>query len=680
LAPVRPGYATKETAIGKKGSPESHKPPIFSHLCAAMLLSLKQVTFEFGSRTILDDASWHIYANERIGLIGPNGTGKSTLLKILTGEYSVSTGEVERAKNLQIGYFHQDLQSMDTDDPILEVAKQAYEKAQALEKEIKQLELYLHDHPNDEKELHRLADLYHDFDLAGGYEMDHKAAEILEGLGFQTADLKRSFKTFSGGWRMRVLLGKMILQNPDILLLDEPTNHLDLPSIEWIEKYLSGYPGTVIIVSHDRYFLDRMVTKIVELSQQKLNAYGGNFSFYEKEKDVRNEFQQREYENQQEFIRQQERFIDRFKAKASKATQAQSLVKKLDRLERIEAPVSESANISFRFVLGTQPGRILSTFQNVSKRYGALEILNKASAEINRGDKIALIGANGKGKSTLLRLIAGTEPFEGDILPGHNAEISFYAQHQMDDLHGEHSMLDELKLCGSGKTELELRELLGCFLFKGDDVYKKIKILSGGEKARVALAKTIIAKANFLLLDEPTNHLDMSSVNMLIQALNQYQGTYVLVSHDRYFIQGTANKIWEIVDGTINEFQGTYAEWEAFKKRKAQETTAPAPVVVKEIKPEPKVEAPKAKPVGENKEKQKEAKKVRNRFNKLEEELSQKQSEKSRLEGLLADPSTYADKNVFQQTESAYNILSSSVEQLQKEYEQLFEQLLDLEN
>lgn len=645
-----------------------------------MLLSLKQVTFEFGSRTILDDASWHIYANERIGLIGPNGTGKSTLLKILTGEYSVSTGEVERAKNLQIGYFHQDLQSMDTDDPILEVAKQAYEKAQALEKEIKQLELYLHDHPNDEKELHRLADLYHDFDLAGGYEMDHKAAEILEGLGFQTADLKRSFKTFSGGWRMRVLLGKMILQNPDILLLDEPTNHLDLPSIEWIEKYLSGYPGTVIIVSHDRYFLDRMVTKIVELSQQKLNAYGGNFSFYEKEKDVRNEFQQREYENQQEFIRQQERFIDRFKAKASKATQAQSLVKKLDRLERIEAPVSESANISFRFVLGTQPGRILSTFQNVSKRYGALEILNKASAEINRGDKIALIGANGKGKSTLLRLIAGTEPFEGDILPGHNAEISFYAQHQMDDLHGDHSMLDELKLCGSGKTELELRELLGCFLFKGDDVYKKIKILSGGEKARVALAKTIIAKANFLLLDEPTNHLDMSSVNMLIQALNQYQGTYVLVSHDRYFIQGTANKIWEIVDGTINEFQGTYAEWEAFKKRKAQETTAPAPVVVKEVKPEPKVEAPKAKPVGENKEKQKEAKKVRNRFNKLEEELSQKQSEKSRLEGLLADPSTYADKNVFQQTESAYNILSSSVEQLQKEYEQLFEQLLDLEN
>lgn len=647
-----------------------------------MLLSLKQVTFEFGSRKILDDASWHIYANERIGLIGPNGTGKSTLLKVLIGEYSVSGGEVERAKNLKIGYFHQDLQSLDTDEPILEVAKHAYERAQQLDKEIKALEVYLHEHPNDEKELNRLADLHHEFDLAGGYEMDHKAAEILEGLGFQTADLKRSFKTFSGGWRMRVLLGKMILQNPDILLLDEPTNHLDLPSIEWIEKYLSAYPGTVIIVSHDRYFLDRMVTKIVELSQQKLNAYGGNYSFYEKEKDVRNEFQQREYENQQEFIRQQERFIDRFKAKASKATQAQSLVKKLDRLERIEAPVSETANISFRFLLGTQPGRVLSTFQNVSKRYGPLEILNGASAEINRGDKIALIGANGKGKSTLLRLIAGTDSFEGEIIPGHNAEISFYAQHQMEALHGEHSMLDELKLCGSGKTELELRELLGCFLFKGDDVFKKIKILSGGEKARVALAKTIIAKANFLLLDEPTNHLDISSVNMLIQALNQYQGTYVLVSHDRYFIQGTANKIWEIVDGKINEFQGTYAEWETFKKRKAQEAqkaSAPPPPI-KEIKVETPSEAPKAKPVGENKEKQKEAKRVRNRFNKLEEELSAKQSEKQRLEHLLSDPATYADKTIFQKTESAYNILSSSVEQLQKEYEQLFEQLLELEN
>ena len=269
-----------------------------------MLLSLNNITFEFGARTILENASWHIYANERIGLIGPNGTGKSTLLKILIGEYTVSSGQVNRSKTLTIGYFHQDLQSMDTDDDILHVAMGAFDKALAIDKEIKELEVELHD-GSDEKDLNRLAELYHDFDLAGGYEMEYKSAEVLEGLGFKTVDLQRSFKEFSGGWRMRVLLAKMILQNPDILLLDEPTNHLDLPSIEWIEKYLQGYPGSVIIVSHDRYFLDKMVTKIVEISQQTLNHYTGDYSYFEKEKEIRNDFQLREYENQQEFISQQ---------------------------------------------------------------------------------------------------------------------------------------------------------------------------------------------------------------------------------------------------------------------------------------------------------------------------------------------------------------------------------------
>ncbi|HAD34818.1 MAG TPA: ABC transporter ATP-binding protein, partial [Chitinophagaceae bacterium] len=306
-----------------------------------MLLSLNNITFEFGARKILDEASWHIFPNERIGLIGPNGAGKSTLLKILIGEYTVSAGTVNRIKNLSIGYFHQDLQSLETEENILNVAKGAYAKALELEAQIRQLEIELHE-SEDEKKLHKLADLHHDFEIAGGYEMEHKAAEILEGLGFNTIDLQRPFKEFSGGWRMRVLLGKMILQHPDILLLDEPTNHLDLPSIEWIERYLNGYPGTIIIVSHDRYFLDRMVTKVVEVSQQTLNHYSGNYSFYEQEKEVRAEFQQREYDNQQDFIRQQERFIERFRAKASKATQAQSLVKKLDRLERIEAPISET--------------------------------------------------------------------------------------------------------------------------------------------------------------------------------------------------------------------------------------------------------------------------------------------------------------------------------------------------
>lgn len=638
-----------------------------------MLLSLNNITFEFGARKILDEASWHIFPNERIGLIGPNGAGKSTLLKILIGEYTVSAGTVNRIKNLSIGYFHQDLQSLETEENILNVAKGAYAKALELEAQIRQLEFELHE-SEDEKKLHKLADLHHDFEIAGGYEMEHKAAEILEGLGFNTIDLQRPFKEFSGGWRMRVLLGKMILQHPDILLLDEPTNHLDLPSIEWIERYLNGYPGTIIIVSHDRYFLDRMVTKVVEVSQQTLNHYSGNYSFYEQEKEVRAEFQQREYDNQQDFIRQQERFIERFRAKASKATQAQSLVKKLDRLERIEAPISETAKILFRFSLERQPGKILCTLHQVSKSYGDLQILKNASAEVNRGDKIALIGANGKGKSTLLRLIAQTEGCEGEIIGGHNADISFYAQHQIEALHMDHDILEELKLCGSGKTEQELRELMGCFLFRGDDVFKKIKILSGGEKARVALAKCIISKANFLLLDEPTNHLDMSSVKMLVQAINQFEGTVVLVSHDRYFIQETARQIWQIEDGEIKIFNGTYNECERFKNEKTSLALPEASPKVAEIQSQ----VPKQN-TSAFKEKQKEEKKLRSRFTKLEEEIQQLEKSKTELENKLAAPDTYANKVLFQETEQAYQSVITKLLPKQTEYEVLFEELLRFE-
>jgi ATP-binding cassette subfamily F protein 3 len=486
----------------------------------------------------------------------------------------------------------------------------------------------------------------------------------------------------------------MILQNPDILLLDEPTNHLDLPSIEWIERYLSNYPGTVIIVSHDRYFLDRMVDKIVEISQQTLNHYSGDYSYYEQEKEIRTEMQQREYENQQDFINQQERFIERFKAKASKAKQAQSLVKKLDRLDRIEAPIIETSKLKIRFEVGRQPGKTLTTFEDVSKRYGDIVILDHAFAEVNRGDKIALIGANGKGKSTVLRLLSGSESGLGNIVPGHNADISFYAQHQLEALSMENEIIDELKLCGSGKTEQELRELLGCFLFRGDDIYKKIRILSGGEKARVALAKTILGKGNYLLLDEPTNHLDLSSVNMLINALKVYDGTYVLVSHDRYFIQNTANKIWEIENGQIKQFDGSYAEWEEYKKRREKEAQAnknkpqsaqAAQDVMPDKKPEQLVSKEEVKDTSkqntsEFKEKQKEEKRLRNKFNKLEEEIALLNEEKKKLEAMLADPETYSNKTAFQTAENNYKSVALKIELLQPEYETLFEQLMQYES
>src|SRR6188474_2424854 len=373
-------------------------------------------------------------------------------------------------------------------------------------------------------------------------------------------------KRYYRAWDLPIL----ILQQPDLLLLDEPTNHLDLPSIEWLERYLQNYPGSVVIVSHDKYFLNRMVTKIVELYQQQLHIYSGNYDFYEKEKATRMELMQKAYENQQDYIRQNERLVERFRAKASKAAMAQSLIKKLDKLERIEEPEIERPNIKINFRLDKIPGKVLVELNHITKAFGDNLIVKNSSAEIERGDKIALIGANGKGKSTLLRIIAGIEQFEGNRKWGHNIEESFYAQHQLEALDVNHTVIDEMMQAGSQKTELELRTLLGCFLFSGDDVEKKIKVLSGGEKARVALAKTIISKANFLLLDEPTNHLDMHSCELLIESLNKYEGTFVLVSHDRYFVSKTANKIWEIVDHEIKEFKGGYEEYVAWKERMAK--------------------------------------------------------------------------------------------------------------
>src|SRR5436190_1876281 len=531
-----------------------------------MLAGLTNVTFEFGSRILIEDATWHIHPNERIGLIGYNGTGKSTILKLFAGEYSPSEGAVEKSKSTSIGYLHQDLLSFDTNDSILEVALSAFERVLQLEKEIEVLGIEL-EKTGDEKTLHEYTDKLHELEILGGYNIHHKTEEILQGLGFANADLSRPYKQFSGGWRMRVLLAKMILQAPDLLLLDEPTNHLDLPSIEWLEKYLLHYQGSVVIVSHDKYFLNRMVTKIVELYQEQLHIYPGNFDYYEKEKAIRIDQQQKAYQNQQDYIRQNERLVERFRAKASKAAMAQSIIKKLERLDRIEDVEVERPNIKINFRIDKTPGKVLVELKDVTKSFGENIIVEHTSVEIDRGDKIALIGANGKGKSTLLRIIAGTETFGGERKWGHNVDEAFYAQHQLEALNINNTVLDEMKECGSQKTELELRTLLGCFLFSGDEVEKKIKVLSGGEKARVALAKTIISKANFLLLDEPTNHLDMHSSDLLVEALNRYEGSYILVSHDRFFISKTANKIWEIVDHKIKEFKGGYDEYVEWKER-----------------------------------------------------------------------------------------------------------------
>ena len=633
-----------------------------------MLLGLQNGTFEFGARTIVEDATWHIQPNERIGLIGYNGTGKSTILKVLTGQYTLAKGTVEKGRETTIGFLHQDLLGFDTEDSILEVAMGAFERVKQLEKELELLGLEL-EKTGDEDLAHKYADLLHEMEVLDGYSIHHKTEEILQGLGFANADLHKPYKNFSGGWRMRVLLAKMILMNPDVLLMDEPTNHLDLPSIEWLEKYLIHYPGAVVIVSHDRFFLDRMVNKIVELYQKELHFYTGNYTYYEQEKALRIDMQQKAYENQQDYIRQNERFVERFKAKASKAAAAQSIVKRLEKLERIENVELERPNMRINFAIDKTPGRIIATLKHVSKSFGDVKILEDTGAEIDRGDKIALIGAIGKGKSTLLHIIANTEPHSGARVWGHNVQESFYAQHQLEALNQNNDVLEELKDAGSGKNDLELRSLLGAFLFSGEAVEKKIKVLSG---------------------DEPTNHLDIHSVDLLVESLNKYEGTIVLVSHDRYFISRIANKIWDIENFKIREFKGTYAEYEEWKRRreleaKNEESAKKEPAKKKQEQPVKKEEVvtttvpvnPQRSPI--DKELKKELQKFKNRFAQLEENIAQVTKKKNELEASLSNPEVYGDKHKFMEAETAYKNAATELEKLNGEYETVFEKVMDLE-
>lgn len=559
------------------------------------MIALNDLSFEFGGRWLYRDVNWHIKPKERIGLIGKNGTGKSTLLRVLTGEYTPAEGNISRMNTLKIGFLNQDLLSYESEESVHRVAMEAFEGLLKVQSEIDDILQQLETDYSDNL-IARLGHLQQVFEAGGGYEMEFRTHEVLAGLGFSEAEQDRPLKTFSGGWRMRVMLAKILLAQPDLLLLDEPTNHLDLPSILWLETYLQNFEGAFIIVSHDRYFLDRVVTRIVEVRNSKLNIYSGNYSFYLEERALREEVQKGQYENQQRQIREAERFIERFKAKASKATQAQSRVKMLEKMDRVDPVEPEEAFISFSFKAGQQAGVDIVTLKEIDKQYPDKTILKKTEATIRRGDKIALIGANGLGKSTVLRILAGAETFSGERKPGYNVVQSFYAQHQVEALTLSNNILEEMSLYIRDKGETYVRNILGCFLFSGDEVQKKIKVLSGGEKSRVALAKTLLSEANFLLLDEPTNHLDMQSIQILMQALVQFNGTYVVVSHDRFFLDAIANKIWYIEDYQIKEYPGTYAEFEAwYQKRKASPTVEAVVATV------PKPVAQVAKPVVEQK-------------------------------------------------------------------------------
>ena len=616
-----------------------------------------------------ENANLHIKPKDKIGLVGQNGTGKSTLLKIIHGDYLPTTGEVQKAKDCTIGFLNQDLLSYQSDDSILDVALAAFKETLAIQEEIDQV-LKLMETDYSEEVINRLAYLQDRFESNEGYTIKAKAEEVLEGIGFQTNDLQKPLRQFSGGWRMRVMLAKLLLEKPALLMLDEPTNHLDLPSIQWVENYLKNYEGAVVVVSHDQTFLDNCISTTVEVANQTLTSYPGNYSFYKEEKKLRMELQQNAYENQQQQIKQTERFIERFRAKATKSNQVQSRIKALDRMERVHEVVNDEAFVNFKFKFSQKSGRDVVTLDQVSKAYGDLTILKNTVARIERGDKIALIGANGKGKSTLLRIIAGTETISGKRGEGHNVIKSFFAQHQLEALTLDNEIIQEMSQAGSGKTEMELRGVLGCFLFSNEEVYKKIKVLSGGEKSRVALAKTLISEANFLLLDEPTNHLDFQSVNILIQALQQYEGTFITVSHDRHFIKGVANKIWYIEQNEIKEYPGTYEEYEFWRSQQVdQVVTAPVQKLVKATPMTP------TKSKEETQQAKRELKKLEDQLQGVEKEIHQMEVQKQDLEAKLAEPSLYLDELEAQSTQVSYQQIQVSLAVVTANWEQLVDQI-----
>ncbi|MBL7844632.1 MAG: ABC-F family ATP-binding cassette domain-containing protein [Cyclobacteriaceae bacterium] len=630
------------------------------------MISITNLSYFIGGRALYENANMFIKPKDKIGLIGLNGRGKSTLLKLINGELTPDSGSISKSNECSLGFLNQDLLSYQTDDSILTVAMGAFKEVVDMER---QMEVLIHKLETEYQEdlVEKLSKLQETYDHLGGYGLQAKAEEVLEGIGFTTADLHRPLKEFSGGWRMRVMLAKLLLEKPSLLMLDEPTNHLDLPSIEWVEDYLRNYDGAVIIVSHDRRFLDNVVTKIVDVTQQQLVSYEGNYSFYLEEKELREEIQQNAFENQQQKIRQTERFIERFRAKATKAKQVQSRVKALNRMEKIDEVVDDTAAVNFKFTFHQQPGRYIVTLDNISKAYGSLQILKNTSITIERGDKIALIGANGKGKSTLLRIIAGTEPIEGNRTLGYNVIQGFFAQHQLESLHVENEMLDELKQAGSGKTEQQLRNVLGCFLFSDEDQFKKIKVLSGGEKSRVALAKTLISEANFLLLDEPTNHLDFISENILIQALEQYQGTFVVVSHNRHFISQVANKIWYIEDYQIKEYPGTYEEYDYWKKKREAENKI-QPDTTKPGKPVKRQEQATVSPKPSNGHS---LKPLQRELEKVEQKIEQLTAEKNKLEEQMTQPEVFSNYEKLNDVQIAFDKVTAALDEANNQWEKL---------
>ena len=547
------------------------------------MIHVEGLSKRYGARVLWENVNWHVKKNDRIGLCGPNGAGKSTLLKILAGLEEYDGGQVRMASDLTIGYLPQD-GIAHTGRTLHAEVSLAFAPLLALKEEHARIEATLeHEEPGTTEEEHlalldRYAEVMDHFKQKGGFEMDIRIANVLRGLGFKPSDHQRLCEEFSGGWQMRIALAKLLLQRPNLLLMDEPTNHLDLPACNWLEDYLHDYEGSVVLVSHDRFFLDAVVKRITQVELKTLTDYHGNYSKYLVDYQANLENLLESHRRQSEEIEKTEAFINRFRYQATKARQVQSRIKQLDKVERIEIP-PQRAKIHFHFPEAPKAGRVVLEAKNLRRAYGSSVILDNVNLTVERGDRIALVGPNGAGKSTLMRVLAGTDqPTSGAITPGHQVVMDYFAQNQAEVLNGSETVYGEM--AGTSPTTMVplIRSILGGFLFSGDDVHKKVAVLSGGERNRLALAKMLLKASNLLLLDEPTNHLDIDSKEILLEALADYTGTIVFVSHDRHFVDRLAMKIIDVGDGAASLYPGGYEDFLDWKKRvEAGEAGTPAP-------------------------------------------------------------------------------------------------------
>ncbi|WP_428223411.1 ABC-F family ATP-binding cassette domain-containing protein [Flavobacterium sp.] len=524
------------------------------------MLNIHNLSISFGGTYLFEEVTFRLGAGDRVGLVGKNGAGKSTMLKILAGDFKPDSGDIATEKDVKIGFLRQDIDFV-KGRTVLEEAYMAFEEIKRTEFEIDKINHELATRTDYESDsytelIEKLSDLQHRYEILGGYSYVGQAERVLLGLGFKREDFNNQTDTFSGGWRMRIELAKLLLQTNDILLLDEPTNHLDIESIIWLESFLKTFPGVVVIVSHDKMFLDNVTNRTIEISLGKAYDFNKPYTEYLVLREEIREKQLATQKNQQKKIEETQKLIDRFRYSATKSSMAQSLIKKLDKVERIEVDEDDNSVMSISFPVSITPGRVVVEAEHVTKAYGDKVILKDISLLVERGSKIAFVGQNGQGKSTFIKAIVNEFKYGGSIKLGHNVQLGYFAQNQAEYLDGEKTLLDTMLEAATDSNRMKVRDMLGAFLFRGDDVEKKVKVLSGGERNRLALCKLLLQPINVLLMDEPTNHLDIKSKNVLKAALQKFEGTLLLVSHDRDFLQGMANRVYEFKDQKIKEYLG----------------------------------------------------------------------------------------------------------------------------